>query len=144
MLTALLPGLRELRTPLAVGYLWLLLLYLATRDAIPDAANAKGIWAAVYELIDLLGAGVGLAALTFTAYLLGSLLSGIDLLSPARVVARLVRKRHGDDLSATTLLLLPPGPSHAGHRNLDSYIARQMPRIAREANGIWIQNWPKR
>ncbi|MFF4392878.1 MULTISPECIES: hypothetical protein [unclassified Streptomyces] len=40
MLASLLPGLRELRTPLATGYLYLLLLFLLFSDSIPTKNEA--------------------------------------------------------------------------------------------------------
>lgn len=38
MLAGLLPGLRQVRTPLAVGYLWLLNLWLLLADYLPRKA----------------------------------------------------------------------------------------------------------
>jgi hypothetical protein len=73
MLAALLPGLRELRAPLAAGYLWLLAVWLAFADAFPSRDAATGALAHVYELNDgarAIGLGV---ALSFLAYLVGAL-----------------------------------------------------------------------
>ena len=41
MITSLLPGLRELRAPLAGGYLWLLLVWLAVGDELPTRNEEK-------------------------------------------------------------------------------------------------------
>jgi hypothetical protein len=41
MLTSLLPGLRELRAPLAAGYLWLLLFWLVLGDELPTSSESK-------------------------------------------------------------------------------------------------------
>lgn len=73
MLASLLPGVRDLRTPLVAGYTLLLVLWLVFHDAIPTAVEATGIAASIYELRDLLGRPAMLAALTFVAYVLGSI-----------------------------------------------------------------------
>ena len=71
MLVNLLPGLRELRAPLASGFVWLLTGWLIFAPRVPLASNAKGIWEDLYRL----GEGVGrpgvLAAATFAAYIVG-------------------------------------------------------------------------
>jgi hypothetical protein len=73
MLTSLLPGLRELRAPLASGYLWLVALGLIVEPHVPDRAEATGLMASVYRLTEgLSSVGLGVAA-TFAAYLIGSL-----------------------------------------------------------------------
>ena len=75
MIANLLPGLRDLRTPLAVGYLWLVALWLLLHKYLPTSIDAaKGPLKSLYELGDFVGEGVVLAAVTFVAYLLGSLL----------------------------------------------------------------------
>jgi hypothetical protein len=70
MLAQILPGFREVRGPLASGFLWLLLGYLIFHG---DIAHAHG---KVREIVDL-GEKLGPAALpvvaSFVAYLLGSL-----------------------------------------------------------------------
>jgi hypothetical protein len=80
MLSTLLPGVRELRAPLAAGYILLLAAWIALEPRIPEAAEATGLVATLYRLNDALS-GFGLAAAaTFAAYLIGSL--SITLLSP--------------------------------------------------------------
>lgn len=75
MLTQILPGFRELRTPLATGVLWLLTLWVALGDRIPIRAKASGFISRVYDLAEQVGRpGVG-AALLFTAYIVGSVVS---------------------------------------------------------------------
>jgi hypothetical protein len=75
MLANLLPGLRDLRTPLAVGYLWLSALWLLVHAHIPRSiAEASGPLRSFYELGSFVGNAAVLAALSFIAYLLGSLL----------------------------------------------------------------------
>jgi hypothetical protein len=74
LLGSLLPGLRELRAPLAAGYLWVFLCWLLFADRLPDdAASASSPLREVYELAALTGP-VGLAvAASFAAYLIGIL-----------------------------------------------------------------------
>jgi hypothetical protein len=75
MLLNLLPGLRDLRTPLAVGYLWLATGWLLFSGAFPSRAEATGLAASVYRFADVVGTGTALAVLSFVAYVLGAVLS---------------------------------------------------------------------
>jgi|tagenome__1003787_1003787.scaffolds.fasta_scaffold20976603_3 hypothetical protein len=75
VLLNLLPGLRDLRTPLAVGYLWLAWGWLAFSGEFPSREEATGVAAAVYRFADLAGTGAALAALSFVAYVLGAVFS---------------------------------------------------------------------
>jgi hypothetical protein len=74
MLVSLLPGLRDLRTPLATGYLYFLLAWAALgRDRVlPEAPNR--FLARLFDLSTILGTSVTIASLSFAAYLLGSIL----------------------------------------------------------------------
>jgi uncharacterized protein YjbI with pentapeptide repeats len=92
MLVNLLPGLRELRAPLAAGYIWLSALWLVFRSSLPPRAEPTGIIGAIYSLATAADAiTVGIVA-SFTAYLVGSLSQGVfdDLL---RAAAPFVRTR---------------------------------------------------
>jgi hypothetical protein len=82
MLLNLLPGLRELRAPLAAGYIWLFAAWLAFNGDIPEPAGAANF----FDQFEALGAA---AALTFAAYLIGSFLS--DLFGFVWYAIRLVR-----------------------------------------------------
>ncbi|MEU5121194.1 hypothetical protein [Streptomyces asoensis] len=73
MLMNLLPGLREIRTPLASGYIWLLALWFSVRDHVPERAEASGLLLSAYRLMDVVGTPATLAAASFVAYLLGQL-----------------------------------------------------------------------
>ncbi|MFI1169083.1 hypothetical protein ACH4UM_37340 [Streptomyces sp. NPDC020801] len=75
MLTNLLPGLRDVRAPLAAGCIWLLTLWLILEDRLPTRQQARGIWASLYRLGGLVGAGGVFAAGAFLAYLVGAVLS---------------------------------------------------------------------
>ncbi|MBT2226265.1 hypothetical protein [Nonomuraea sp. NEAU-A123] len=73
MLANLLPGLREIRTPLAAGYMWLAGIWLTWGIDLPRAGQAKGVLAEIYRLGDAAGlAAVGIA-MSFVAYLIGVL-----------------------------------------------------------------------
>jgi chromosome segregation ATPase len=72
MLASLLPGIRELRAPLAAGYLWLLVGWLAFHSHLPAREQANGVIEALYNLEGLVSAlGFGVAV-SFAAYLIGS------------------------------------------------------------------------
>lgn len=80
MLAALLPGIRELRTPLAAGYLWLTVLWLILSPRIDRLDLPSG----AISLIESDGAGQLIAigsAVTFAALIVGILAEGTyDLL----------------------------------------------------------------
>jgi hypothetical protein len=72
MLAGLLPGVRELRAPLAAGYLWLLLGWLIL-EATLVSADAKGTFEPFTKLAPV-AKGFGITVVvSFAAYLLGSL-----------------------------------------------------------------------
>lgn len=73
MLSALLPGLREIRAPLAAGYLWLVVGWLLVHDRIATGSSAHGAVDALSDLRHAIGVGGIGAAATFMAYLLGAL-----------------------------------------------------------------------
>jgi hypothetical protein len=122
MLSTLLPGIRELRAPLAAGYMWLLAGWIVLEPRIPEAAEATGLVATLYRLDDALS-GFGLAAAaTFAAYLIGSL--SITLLSPA-LRGRFV----GVPRSATSLGPLKP-LSEQGTTALSTLVRRTWDQMA--------------
>ena len=82
MLLNLLPGLRELRAPLAAGYIWLFAAWLAFSGDIPEPTGAADF----FDQFEALGAA---AALTFAAYLIGSFLT--DLIGFVWYAIRLFR-----------------------------------------------------
>ena len=76
-LANLLPGVRELRSPLVAGYLWLLFAWLRWDEAVPTRGHAQGTWHELYSAADTVGAiGIVIAA-SFLAYLVGSLSIGL-------------------------------------------------------------------
>jgi hypothetical protein len=73
MLANLLPGIRDLRTPLAVGYIWLLTFWLWIPAHFKDTAPTVGVTGDLARLAHYSGR-VGVAiALSFIAYLIGAL-----------------------------------------------------------------------
>jgi len=62
MLINLLPGVRDLRTPLAVGYVLLITVYLSVADRLVTWAAAPGVVKDVGKLAARAGAGPTLAA----------------------------------------------------------------------------------
>ncbi len=76
ILSSILPGLREIRAPVAAGFLWMLFLWGLFGSHVPDSVHASGLLKNFYDLGSLVGAlGVGVA-LSFVAYLIGSLTEG--------------------------------------------------------------------
>jgi hypothetical protein len=76
-LTSLLPGLRDLRAPLAAGFLWLAVGWLLWSGDLPsDASETKGLLADIYALADDVGRVGVLSAVVFVAYIVGVLASG--------------------------------------------------------------------
>ena len=73
MWLSLLPGVRHLRAPLAAGYLWLATVWLAMHERWNEPAERGPAFDAVFDLRDTVSA-VGLAvAVSFVAYVIGSL-----------------------------------------------------------------------
>jgi hypothetical protein len=73
VLASLLPGLRDVRTPLTVGYLWLGSVWVMFFPSIPERApQADGMVSRAFAIADELGAGATFAALSFLAYVLGA------------------------------------------------------------------------
>jgi hypothetical protein len=90
MLLNLLPGLRDLRAPLAAGYLWLAAAWLYYAPRLPASTNeAQGILKDVYRVVSVSNPAMVAAGLTFVAYILGILSTGL-LTKPLRLIARLL------------------------------------------------------
>jgi hypothetical protein len=88
-LAGLLPGIRDLRAPLAAGYIWLLGLWIAAESAIPRQDEADGVLGSLYRLageLSTIGTGV---VVSFVAYVVGSL--STSLLAPPSSGSRRLR-----------------------------------------------------
>jgi hypothetical protein len=78
MLASLLPGLRDLRSPLAAGYLWLAAGWLYFAPRLPASVNdVSGALKDIYRVIDASGPVAVGAGVTFVAYMLGILSTGL-------------------------------------------------------------------
>jgi hypothetical protein len=89
MLPNLLPGLRDLRAPLAAGYLWLAAGWLYLAPQLPASVNeAQGILEDIYRVVNASGPITVAAGLAFVAYLLGILSTGL-LIRPIRFIVKL-------------------------------------------------------
>ena len=74
MLANLLPGLRQLRAPLAAGYLWLVAAWLSFAAEIPSPKKVSaGVFKDVYEIGGAIGPSAAMAAASFAAYIVGVL-----------------------------------------------------------------------
>lgn len=86
LLTSLVPGLRDLRTPLAVGYLWFSVVWVVSPSLPSNLFDS-----ALHERIAILSVTAGpagqLAVLSFAAYLLGVLLEVVNRLVVTVVTA---------------------------------------------------------
>jgi hypothetical protein len=142
IISNLLPGLRDLRAPLAAGYLWVVGLWLLLVDIVPPHGSATGVLAHIYALANYLGQGTVLAAVSFTAYLIGSVLS-VDADGPIATrsakVAKNVRLR-------TPRLLRPDGSRRFTARpspSKDPLVTRFNDRLSERV--IWdTQNYIRR
>jgi hypothetical protein len=74
MLASLLPGVRELRVPLATGYLWLINAWLAFGDRLPKTLPDVGPFSQLRALQEYSGKAGLAVAVSFLAYLVGSFL----------------------------------------------------------------------
>ncbi|WP_314254617.1 hypothetical protein [Streptomyces sp. DSM 40907] len=74
MFASVLPGIRELRTPLATGYIYLLTVFLIMDGKLPTRSKTPQLLAPLYDIMEWMGKPAVLAAVTFVAYIVGSVL----------------------------------------------------------------------
>lgn len=74
-LSSILPGLRDLRTPLLVGYTYLLAIWIGASQSVVDGAEWDRVGVIFQPLQDTFGAAFTVAAVSVVAYLLGVLTS---------------------------------------------------------------------
>lgn len=84
MLTALLPGLRDLRAPLASGGTWLVVIWLLWGRNLPAHDEATGLLKDIYTLAEHLGTAATLGAIAFISYLIGELWAIINISALSR------------------------------------------------------------
>jgi uncharacterized membrane protein len=76
MLASLLPGLRDVRTPLTVGYVWLFIGWALLGEHLPTKRpSGHGLIARLFDLHHALGVATTAAAVSFVAYLLGAMMT---------------------------------------------------------------------
>lgn len=75
MLASILPGLRDLRVPLASGFLWLVVVWLLAHQWIPTKDEADGLAAEVYTVFGAFGSAALIAVTSFVAYIVGILIA---------------------------------------------------------------------
>jgi hypothetical protein len=102
MFASLLPGLRELRAPLAAGYIWLVFAYFVV-GAPTEVAAAPGPLQQLLTVLPTMGTVATGIAVGFVAYLIGSLSQDLfDQVLP-RALERLSRRLTPDDPAAQTI-----------------------------------------
>lgn len=76
MLASLLPGLRDVRTPLTLGYLWLLFAWVNWGHLVPNQRpEGDGALARLFDLAGFLGSTALVASITFVAYVVGAVVA---------------------------------------------------------------------
>lgn len=151
MLANLLPGFRDLRTPLASGYIWLVVLWLLFRGQLQ-----RGPLEDLYETSQLLGQSVLLGVLSFLAFLLGSLLQlrivrdggrlrrfGRHLYSPAGKGSKTQRAAKSEPTNASAADFANNGTTDAEPNATGSSIAPAEDADARRRRRVFteIRNW---
>lgn len=98
MLASLLPGLRDVRTPLTVGYLYLLVGWLLFAGHVPrQRPPDDGFITRLFDLVGILGPAAAVAALSFLAYVLGALLTVSTDRGAGRLLLDRLNRRVGVD-----------------------------------------------
>ncbi len=72
VLAAILPGVRDLRTPLVTGYTLVFAGWLLLGDHFPSCRHATGVFHQLYQLDGAIGVSTALGVVSFGAYLIGS------------------------------------------------------------------------
>lgn len=95
----LLPGIRQLRTPLLTGYVWLVAGTILFGGRIPSDDDATGVWASIYGILGVFGPAAIALAISFTAYIVGSITErmGQGLYLVAHLFAVSMDRNRGSD-----------------------------------------------
>lgn len=131
MLASLMPGIRDLRTPLAVGYIWLIVFWLWIPASAKLAVPTEGVLGDLAQLSGYVGVTGLASAASFVAYLVGTLSSALN--APfVRLGAYLAHVLGGEvdsvwmarvRLSFTDFLGSSITPKWSNHRNTELYTA---------------------
>ncbi len=136
MLASLLPGVRDLRAPLAAGYLWLLAVWLGFESRMPAREDLPDSVAAVIDAcggLTPLAAGI---AVSFLAYLLGVVVDGVYqiLFAPAATARGHSEDRRPSSALRETASIITNPFSRAGVRSLRPYIREKVADARRAAS----------
>jgi hypothetical protein len=117
MLMSLLPGLRQLRAPVAAGAVWLLVLWFSGGEELLDSNHRGTLVDSVVKLCHFLGRPISLALLAVCAYLTGlvskEVSQGLD-----RVLGRMARQ-----VKVPTILIPAQRPDRLGAYLLVAYFS---------------------
>jgi hypothetical protein len=125
MLTSVLPGLRELRTPLAAGGVWLLTLWLVFGEQLRGSAEQQPFLKNLTALSEYAGKPLVSAAISLAAYLVGTVLT-VNAAAAERWTQLL--KLRGLSAARTARVQ----PSEATDLQLKYLLLRKMPLFAEE------------
>ena len=152
LLSRVVPAIRETRTPLVVGYLWLYALWMAvvailagsghdlTDSIVLEALDPTGVWG-VRGPVNILGGAGLLATVSFMAYMLGSGADYLVDLILRPIDSRVLRDRTAR-LFAEAQLRIQSGPPLAIGIDLTIYsltpdfFERQVLDLSPDANGL--------
>lgn len=124
MLASLLPGLRDVRTPLTVGYLYLLAGWLLFADHVPrERPLGDDFVTRLFDLVGIFGPAAAVAALSFMAYVLGALLTVSTDRGIGRLLLDRLNRRIGVDPRQTD-------------RQLYELLGQAAERIEEKSNGL--------
>jgi hypothetical protein len=110
VLASLLPGLRDLRTPLAVGYCWAVAVALWLRGDVDFSPPYLYLASDLGRLVQIVGTGPTLAAVSFVAYLVGAVSMQFQsgaISSWRRFYARSRSRDSADQVFETSISLIP-------------------------------------
>lgn len=110
MIAQMLPGFRDVRTPLITGYLWLVSGWILLGMPVPSGIETAGVLGAINSLTKFLSPAVSVIVLSFTAYLIGILGSpdADRFLHPDRGLVGMLERLGSDIAGSQYRFLLPP------------------------------------
>ena len=162
MLASILPGLREIRAPLAAGYLWLVVGWLLLHHRVEKGASAPGAVDALTTFRDAIGLGGVAAAATFVAYLLGALWEPISIRAAEglwsarnqirrRRLLKKIQREWGHESTSTSIEPSVPSRSEKVARMVAQYdfkaqaydglLSGDSPRTRRISGSAWSRLW---
>lgn len=103
MLASILPGFREVRTPLVTGYLYLMCVWLALGQdrLLPDEPSSE-FTRRLSDLFQTFGTAAAVATVSFAAYLLGALLTVRKISPRVRSILSTIRIIEGRDQTVSS------------------------------------------